>query len=292
MFLLAACRCEILPEHSKADLRVVNSSGIPVLDAQLKMGNKQYINSSLSSGNKQYDSMAKVVPQGLEDASKGRTSQLCCGGACSTPLSRDGAQQLADNPSAHLNAMRPSLLWDAFSGGMYGAASGAGLGAVLATAGRVWGKGSWRKLDREDAAAVGEVAGVAAAAGGAAGAVAAVAGGLAGGVTASTTSALYSMYRTCGSNESSAEQCSVAAGARKVFQGAVGAAAVVTAGGFVGPVLAAATGPGTLVLTPLVSAAVGVAAQHGGGAVADTLACPQTYHAVLASQRLAVVRCC
>jgi uncharacterized membrane protein YeiH len=51
----------------------------------------------------------------------------------------------------------------------------------------------------------------------------------------------------------------------------------------VGPVLAAATGPGAIVLTPLVSHAVGLAAQHGGGAVADTLACPQTYHAVFAA---------
>jgi hypothetical protein len=242
----------MLPEHSKADLHIVDSSGTTVLDAQLKMGTKQYIKNSFRGD--RYSDKAKVVPQGLEDASKGHTSQLRCGGACSTPLSRDAAQQLAHNPSAHFNTLRPTLLdgmREALSSGVCGAASGAVLGAALATAGRLVHKGSWR-LDREDAAAVGEAAGVSAVVGGAAGAVSALCGGLAGGAAAGVASALYGMY----SSTASAEQWSADVAARTVFQGAVAAAAVVSAGGVVGPVLAAATGPGAFVLTPLVCQAV------------------------------------
>ncbi|KAF6251561.1 hypothetical protein COO60DRAFT_1644863 [Scenedesmus sp. NREL 46B-D3] len=82
--------------------------GKSMLDAQVKTGTQQYIQRSLR-GDK-YSGMAKVVPQGMEGARKGRVSQLCCGGACSTPHSREGALQLAEDPKAYFDALRPSLL--------------------------------------------------------------------------------------------------------------------------------------------------------------------------------------
>ncbi|KAG2446015.1 hypothetical protein HXX76_000617 [Chlamydomonas incerta] len=156
-------RAELVPGQMPADLRIVDANGAPVSEVQVKLyKDAAVLRRALSD--ERYAGMQKVGPAGEAFAKRGIASRMEAGGVASDPLTVEAADRMAANPTAHYEALRPSLVAEAARAGVVGAGMGAGVGAGVATATRLVQKKG--RLDKEDAKVIGESAAVGAASAG------------------------------------------------------------------------------------------------------------------------------
>lgn len=185
-----------------------------------------------------YEGMQKVVPEGMENAQKGYSSQVRCGQVASESLSNADACSMVRDPKQHFGSMRPSVVADVLRCGLGGAALGGLYTAAVAAVMTYFSKGS---VDSQDGCAIGEAAAVGAVSSGVGSALTAWTAGdaMGGGIASGAILIAYNMLKCDDS------ACRVREGA----QGVAGTSAALTAGAAVCPAVAA-TGALAFVLCP------------------------------------------
>ncbi|KAG2452575.1 hypothetical protein HYH02_002812 [Chlamydomonas schloesseri] len=153
-------RAELVPGQQAADIRIVGAREAAIVEAQVKYyKDPAALKRALSDA--QYVGMQKIGPEGAGFAKRGIASRIEAGGVSSDPLTLEASDRMTANPTAHYEALRPSLVSEAAKAGAMGLGMGAGVGAGVAAATRlVQKKGA---LDQEDAKVIGESAAVGAA---------------------------------------------------------------------------------------------------------------------------------
>jgi hypothetical protein len=225
-------RCDLVEGQQAADLRI-HLHHSTVQEVQVKTGR----NADRALKHPKYEGMQKVVPEGMENAQKGYSSQVRCGQVASDSLSNADAYSMVRDPQQHFDSMRPSVVADVLRCGLGGAALGGLYTAAVAAVMTYFSKGS---IDSQDGRAIGEAAAVGAVSSGVGSAVTAWTGDAMGGGIAS--GAILMAYNMLKCDDSA---CRVREGA----QGVAGTSAALTAGAAVSPAVAA-TGPLGFVLCP------------------------------------------